>query len=52
MNVIPNLLYGWNCFDGVIAQFGRASGLHPEGPEFKPLWLHEVCYMIDIENHM
>ena len=26
---------------GVIAQFGRASDLHSEGPEFESLWLHE-----------
>ena len=26
---------------GVIAQFGRASGLQPEGPEFDSLWLHK-----------
>ena len=29
-------------FIGVIAQFGRASDLHSEGPEFDSLWLHEV----------
>lgn len=26
--------------NGVIAQFGRASDLHSEGPEFESLWLH------------
>lgn len=28
-------------FIGVIAQFGRASDLHSEGPEFDSLWLHQ-----------
>ena len=28
-------------FIGVIAQLGRASDLHSEGPEFDSLWLHQ-----------
>ena len=28
-------------FIGVISQFGRASDLHSEGPEFESLWIHE-----------